>query len=142
MIDVKMNIEQVLMMIVWAETPADLDAISKWLDIAGNKLDYRRYGEVQLRVKQFSISNKKKSWPPPYMFLDHHHDSNYMLFHHDESNNLQALLEILIAGGLLAPGGSIQQDGEKGPVSTSACIFQVVDTVLDGNLSTPYDSGR
>ena len=29
-----------------AETPADLDAISKWLDIAGNKLDYRRYGEV------------------------------------------------------------------------------------------------
>ena len=37
------------------------------------------------------------------MFLDHHHDSNYMLFHHDESNNLQALLEILIAGGLLAP---------------------------------------
>merc|ERR1719285_1227594 len=62
------------------ETPADLDAISKWLDIAGNKLDYRRYGE--------------------------------------------ALLEILIAGGLLAPGGSIQQDGEKGPVSTSACIFQ------------------
>jgi len=63
-----------------AETPADLDAISKWLDIAGNKLDYRRYGE--------------------------------------------ALLEILIAGGLLAPGGSIQQDGDKGPVSTSACIFQ------------------
>ena len=76
------------------------------------------------------------------MFLDLHHDSNYMLFHHDESNNLQALLEILIAGGLLAPGGSIQQDGEKGPVSTSACIFQVVDTVLDGNSSTPYDSGR
>jgi len=62
------------------EAPADLDAISKWLDIAGNKLDYRRYGE--------------------------------------------ALLEILIAGGLLAPGGSIQQDGEKGPVQTKACIFQ------------------
>ena len=79
------------------------------------------------------------------MFLDHHHDSNYMLFHHDESNNLQALLEILIAGGLLAPGGSIQQDGEKGPVSTSACIFQVVDSVnnvLDGNSSAPCDSGR
>merc|ERR1711872_1207795 len=68
------------MMIVETETPADLDAISKWLDIAGNKLDYRRYGE--------------------------------------------ALLEILIAGGLLAPGGSIQQDGEKGPVQTKACIFQ------------------
>ena len=44
-------------------------------------------------------------------------------------------MEILIAGGLLAPGGSIQQDGEKGPVSTSACIFQVgdnVNNVLDG----------
>merc|ERR1712121_276862 len=25
------------------EEPADLDAISKWLDSAGNKLDYRRY---------------------------------------------------------------------------------------------------
>jgi hypothetical protein len=62
------------------EEPADLDAISKWLDTAGNKLDYRRYGE--------------------------------------------ALLEILIAGGLLAPGGSIQQDGEKGTMSTKACIFQ------------------
>jgi len=61
------------------EAAADLDAISKWLDIAGNKLDYRRYGE--------------------------------------------ALLEILIAGGLLAPGGSIQQDGDKGTVSTRNCIF-------------------
>jgi agmatine/peptidylarginine deiminase len=47
--------------------------------VAGNKLDYRRYGE--------------------------------------------ALLEILIAGGLLAPGGSIQQDGEGKTVSTRACIF-------------------
>lgn len=63
------------------DEPADLDAISKWLDVAGNKLDYRRYGE--------------------------------------------ALLEILIAGGLLAPGGSIQQDGEEGKAcSTRACIFQ------------------
>merc|ERR1712165_650766 len=62
------------------EVGVDLDAVFKFLDTAGNKLDYRRYGE--------------------------------------------ALLEILIAGGLLAPGGSIQQDGEKGPVSTSACIFQ------------------
>merc|ERR1711909_180395 len=58
----------------------DLDAVYKFLDTAGNKLDYRRYGEV--------------------------------------------LLEILIAGGLLAPGGSIQQDGEKGMVQTRACIFQ------------------
>merc|ERR1712001_321358 len=58
----------------------DLDAVFKFLDSAGNKLDYRRYGEV--------------------------------------------LLEILIAGGLLAPGGSIQVDGDKGAVQTRACIFQ------------------
>ena len=60
--NVKKNIEQLLMMIVETETPADLDAISKWLDIAGNKLDYRRYGEVQLGFLQFSISTKKKFW--------------------------------------------------------------------------------
>jgi len=63
---------------------SDLDALSKFLDVAGNKLDYRRYGE--------------------------------------------ALLEILIAGGLLAPGGSIAQDGEK-TVSTNACIFQDATTL-------------
>merc|ERR1711902_476968 len=62
------------------EVQVDLDAVYKYLDAAGNKLDYRRYGEV--------------------------------------------LLEILIAGGLLAPGGSIQQDGDKGTVYTRACIFQ------------------
>ena len=74
MIDVKMNIEQVLTTIVWAETPADLDAISKWLDIAGNKLDYRRYGEVQLRVKTILDLQQEKiltptiyvSWSPPW----------------------------------------------------------------------------
>lgn len=58
-------------------TGGDLDAISKYLDIAGNKLDYRRYGEV--------------------------------------------LFDILIAGGLLVPGGSISLDGEK--PSTDCCIF-------------------
>jgi len=63
---------------------SDLEALSKFLDVAGNKLDYRRYGE--------------------------------------------ALLEILIAGGLLAPGGSIAQDGEK-TVSTNACIFQDATTL-------------
>ncbi|KAL7302322.1 protein krasavietz [Trichogramma pretiosum] len=56
----------------------DLDAISKYLDTAGSKLDYRRYGEV--------------------------------------------LFDILIAGGLLVPGGSIAQDGDK-PVKTTACVF-------------------
>merc|ERR1711868_147854 len=49
------------------------------LDTAGNKLDYRRYGEV--------------------------------------------LLEILIAGGLLAPGGSFQKDGSEEGNQTRACIF-------------------
>ena len=73
-INVKKNIKQVLMMIVGAETPADLDAISKWLDIAGNKLDYRRYGEVQLRVKTILDLQQEKiltptiyvSWSPPW----------------------------------------------------------------------------
>merc|ERR1712213_241184 len=61
------------------EVGLDLDAVFKFLDSAGNKLDYRRYGEV--------------------------------------------LLEILIAGGLLAPGGTYQNDdGEY--AQTRACIFQ------------------
>merc|ERR1712223_1648935 len=62
------------------EAGVDLDAVFKFLDTAGNKLDYRRYGEV--------------------------------------------LLEILIAGGLLAPGGTIQPDADKTVVQTRACIFQ------------------
>ena len=45
------------MLIFKAETPADLDAISKWLDIAGNKLDYRRYGEV-LTTDRLSFSQR------------------------------------------------------------------------------------
>ncbi|BES99058.1 initiation factor 5C [Nesidiocoris tenuis] len=56
----------------------DLDAVSKYLDGAGSKLDYRRYGE--------------------------------------------ALFDILIAGGLLVPGGSIAQDGDK-QCRTNSCIF-------------------
>lgn len=56
----------------------DLEAISKFLDAAGNKLDYRRYGET--------------------------------------------LFDILIAGGLLVPGGTFSQDGD-GPFKTDACIF-------------------
>lgn len=61
------------------KTGNDLEAISKYLDSAGSKLDYRRYGE--------------------------------------------ALFDILIAGGLLVPGGSIAQDGDK-PVKTTACVFE------------------
>lgn len=65
------------------KTGGDLDAISKFLDSAGNKLDYRRYGEV--------------------------------------------LFDILIAGGLLVPGGSISQDGEK--PSTEFCIFRAEESM-------------
>lgn len=63
------------------KTEGDLEQISKYLDIAGNKLDYRRYGEV--------------------------------------------LFDILIAGGLLVPGGSISQDGEK--PRTNCCIFAATE---------------
>ena len=65
---------------IFRQVGLDLDAVFKFLDTAGNKLDYRRYGEV--------------------------------------------LLEILIAGGLLAPGGTIQPDADKTVVQTRACIFQ------------------
>ena len=66
---------------LFPQVGVDLDAVFKFLDTAGNKLDYRRYGEV--------------------------------------------LLEILIAGGLLAPGGaSFQNDGGDKPAQTRACVFQ------------------
>ncbi|KAH8306453.1 hypothetical protein KR018_011692 [Drosophila ironensis] len=65
------------------KTEGDLEQISKFLDSAGNKLDYRRYGEV--------------------------------------------LFDILIAGGLLVPGGSISQDGEK--PRTNYCIFDAPESM-------------
>jgi len=55
----------------------DLEAVSKFLDTAGQKLDYRRYGV--------------------------------------------SLIEILVAGGLLAPGGIILQDGDFN--QTKICLF-------------------
>lgn len=51
------------------DSSGDLELLSKFLDISGNKLDYRRYGE--------------------------------------------SLFDILIAGGLLAPGGSVIIDADK-----------------------------
>ncbi|CAG0879901.1 unnamed protein product [Cyprideis torosa] len=66
----------------------DVEQISKYLDVAGAKLDYRRYGET--------------------------------------------LFDILIAGGILAPGGSLVEDagdnnGRK--FRTDACIFMQEDTM-------------
>jgi hypothetical protein len=55
----------------------DLEAVSKFLDTAGQKLDYRRYGVN--------------------------------------------LCEILVAGGLLAPGGIILKDGDFN--QTKTCLF-------------------
>lgn len=55
----------------------DLEAVTKFLDTAGQKQDYRRYGVH--------------------------------------------LIEILVAGGLLAPGGIILQDGEFN--QTKTCLF-------------------
>ncbi|KAK9875509.1 hypothetical protein WA026_007903 [Henosepilachna vigintioctopunctata] len=62
----------------------DFEAISRFLDSAGNKLDYRRYGE--------------------------------------------GLFDILIAGGILVPGGTLSQEGE-GPYKTDACIFNAPDEI-------------
>lgn len=62
----------------------DLDAVTKFLDVAGQKLDYRRYGVN--------------------------------------------LIEILIAGGLLAPGGIVQQEGEN-VCQTKICLFGLADSM-------------
>jgi len=64
----------------------DLEAVSKFLDVSGSKLDYRRYGVN--------------------------------------------LIEILIAGGLLAPGGIILQEGENERSSrTKICLFGLADSM-------------
>lgn len=65
-------------------TGNDLEAVSKFLDVSGSKLDYRRYGVN--------------------------------------------LIEILIAGGLLAPGGIILQEGENAN-RTSICLFGQADSM-------------
>ncbi|CAG9830103.1 unnamed protein product [Diabrotica balteata] len=62
----------------------DFEAISRYLDSAGNKLDYRRYGEC--------------------------------------------LFDVLIAGGILVPGGTLSQEGD-GPYRTEACIFNTPDEI-------------
>ncbi|XP_040578311.1 protein krasavietz isoform X2 [Lepeophtheirus salmonis] len=62
-----------------SETKGDLEAVFRYLDSAGSKLDYRRYGVN--------------------------------------------LIEVLIAGGLLAPGGIIVTDGDP-PHKTETCLFE------------------
>lgn len=68
-----------------AEAGEDPESIYKFLDTAGSKLDYRRYGE--------------------------------------------ALFDVLIAGGLLAPGGTIVQDGVGKSCRTETCLFCGPDTI-------------
>lgn len=68
-----------------AEAGEDPESIYKFLDTAGSKLDYRRYGE--------------------------------------------ALFDVLIAGGLLAPGGTIVQDGVGKSCRTETCLFSGPDTI-------------
>lgn len=63
---------------------SDLESVSKFLDVSGSKLDYRRYGVN--------------------------------------------LIEILIAGGLLAPGGIILQEGENAS-RTNTCLFGLADSM-------------
>lgn len=64
----------------------DLEQISKFLDSAGSKVDYRRYGET--------------------------------------------LFDILFAGGILAPGGSIVTDGDADkPYKTEQCIFKAPNNI-------------
>jgi heme-degrading monooxygenase HmoA len=67
------------------EAHGDIEQVSKFLDSAGSRLDYRRYAEP--------------------------------------------LLDILFAGGILAPGGSLQQDAgaENGVARCTFCVFAAAD---------------
>lgn len=70
----------------FAETGSDLDAVHKYLDAAGSKLDYRRYGEV--------------------------------------------IFDILLAGGILAPGGTLIVDVDVAkPCQTDICIFAAPNNI-------------
>ncbi|CAG2210945.1 Basic leucine zipper and W2 domain-containing protein 1,Protein krasavietz,Basic leucine zipper and W2 domain-containing protein 1-A,Basic leucine zipper and W2 domain-containing protein 2,Basic leucine zipper and W2 domain-containing protein 1-B [Mytilus edulis] len=76
------------------ETDGDLDLVSKYLDTAGAKLDYRRYADV--------------------------------------------LFDILVAGGQLAPGGSIVEDPDPNKLSkTHVCVFGTEESI--DKLKAFYD---
>lgn len=69
-----------------AEAGDSLDAVSKFLDTAGNKLNYRRYAEP--------------------------------------------LFDVLFAGGILAPGGSLLQDADPSkPYCTEVCVFRAEESM-------------
>ncbi|XP_032818358.1 eIF5-mimic protein 1-like [Petromyzon marinus] len=62
------------------ETAGDLEAVSRFLDVQGSKLDYRRYADT--------------------------------------------LFDVMVAGGMLAPGGTLVDDGDKTKVTrTTVCVF-------------------
>uniref|UniRef100_A0AAY4CME9 eIF5-mimic protein 1 n=1 Tax=Denticeps clupeoides TaxID=299321 RepID=A0AAY4CME9_9TELE len=65
------------------ETAGDLEAIAKFLDVTGSRLDYRRYADT--------------------------------------------LFDILIAGSMLAPGGTRIDDGDRSKV-TKHCVFTTEET--------------
>lgn len=70
------------------ETGSDLEAVQKYLDLAGNKLNYKSYGET--------------------------------------------LFDILIAGGILTPGGGISDEGiDNGPIRTEVCMFRSPDDSME-----------
>eukprot|EP01137_Pigoraptor_chileana_P015921 Opistho-2@5530 len=70
------------------EADGDFEAASKFLDLTGNKLDFRRY--------------------------------------------VEALFDVLFAGGLLAPGGNLEEGAARSPM----CIFVAKDT--DGDDIRSY----
>ncbi|XP_069050842.1 eIF5-mimic protein 1 isoform X1 [Lepisosteus oculatus] len=65
------------------EAGSDLDAVAKFLDVAGSRLDYRRYADT--------------------------------------------LFDILIAGSMLAPGGTRMDDGDRSKV-TEHCVFAAAES--------------
>ena len=82
------------------KTSGDLEQIFKYLDTAGNKLDYRRYGEVL-----FDILIAGGLLGESYLCL----------------LQMNVLLTHLFFCILTVPGGAISQDGEK--PQTNYCIF-------------------
>ncbi|MBN3318211.1 BZW2 protein, partial [Atractosteus spatula] len=65
------------------EAGSDLDAVAKFLDVTGSRLDYRRYADT--------------------------------------------LFDILIAGSMLAPGGTRMDDGDRSKV-TEHCVFAAAES--------------